>query len=388
MEVYILDSLYRPTAVVDTHESFIWTERFKAIGDFEFVLHSTLENRNLFPVGTLIAIEESYRVMKVETVLDSTDSEGNASLKLTGRSLEEILENRLAKADFTDLTTAPKWIIEDLPADIVRKIFHDICVTGVLDPGDIIPSVSEVSIFPPDTIPEPSDEVVYAIDPTTVYLAMKTLCDIYNIGFRLVRDPSTFQLHFDVYMGSDRTTSQTDLDAVVFSPGLGNLKNTSELTTIALYKNVAYILTPLGYEIVYADGVDETVAGFERQVLVVVANDITDPETVTPDSIQRGKEELAKARRFSVFDGEISQNSQYKYGIHYHLGDHVEKESPSGSSSIMQVTEQIFVSDQEGDRSYPTLTIVEFITPGSWDSLNPDLSWDDIDPDLVWNDFE
>lgn len=388
MEIYVLDSLYRPTGVVvDTYVSFIWTERFKAYGDFQLVLSSTLENRNRLPVGTNIMIEESYRVMTVETVQDATDDEGRAVLTLTGRSLEIIFENRLAKEDFTDLTTAPKWIITDLPADIVRKMFHDICGIGYLFPEDIIAGVTEASLFPPDNIPEPADEIVYEIEPMTLYKAMKDLCDVYNIGFRLIRDPATFGLYFDVYMGSDRTTQQTTLDAVVFSPDLENLKNTTELTTTALYKNVAYILCPIGYEIVYADGVDESVTGFERRVLVVVANDITDPEDITPRMFQRGREELAKYRRFSVFDGEITQNSQYKYGAHFNLGDHVTFEKSNGVSNVMQVTEQIFVSDQEGDRSYPTLTINEFVTPGSWDAFNPSVTWDEVDPGLTWDDM-
>jgi hypothetical protein len=52
----------------------------------------------------------------------------------------------------------------------------------------------------------------------------------------------------------------------------------------------------------------------------------------------------------------------------------------------MQVTEQIFVSDSEGERSYPTLTITKFITPGTWSSPEWNIEWSAVDPDLDWAD--
>ena|SRR5882757_5302331 len=379
MEIYILDSLYRRQTVVDKFDSLIWTERFSAYGDFELHLHSTLENRNLFPAGTKFSINESYRVMIVETVEDSTDDNGTKLLKLTGRSLEAILDSRLARGSMDDLTTDPKWILTGTPVEIATQIFHDICVTGILHASDIIPMVTEGSIFPDDTIPPPVDDISYEIDPKTVYTAEKDLCDQYLLGFRLVRNFDTSQLYFDIYTGSDRTTHQSVLPAVLFSPELDNLQNTSELTSSAAYKNVAYVLSPVGSEIVYAPEADSSVAGFDRKVMIVQADDITDtdPPTASALMVQRGIDELAKNRKSSAFDGEISQNSQYKYGTDYNLGDLVTLRNTDGIMNDMQVTEQIFVSDNQGDRSYPTLTVNQFVTPGSWLALPADKVWND-----------
>lgn len=387
MEIYTLDSLFRRILVVDRFESLIWTERFSAYGDFELQLHSTISNRNLFVPGVRIAINESYRVMMVETTEDITDDEGRQTLKVKGRSLEAILENRLAMAALTDLTTDPKWILEGFPLDIATQLFHDICILGILDAGDII-AVTEGSIFPTDTIPAPTDEIIYSIDPITLYQALKDLCDVYAMGFRLVRDLDTSILYFDVYMGSDRTTSQTALAAVVFSPDLENLRNTAQLTTIAVYKNVAYVISPVGHEVVYPTDVDPSIEGFERNVLIVKADDITDviPADATAKMIQRGNEELAKNRRFTVFDGELAQTNQYKYGVDYNLGDLVELRNDEGTTAKMQITEQIFVSDKEGERSYPTLSINTFITPGSWLAWDFNQEWEDVGPTEYWED--
>jgi Siphovirus ReqiPepy6 Gp37-like protein len=391
VDIYILDSLYRRSLLVDKYSSFIWTERLSSLGDFELILQSTRENRTRFKTGVRLGIRDSFRVMVVKTVEDSIDAEGHFSLKVTGLSLEEILNDRVARGVLSDLTTDPKWVLTGTPDAIAKQIFHDICVTGVLDAGDIITGVNEGSmLFPTDTISPPIDEITIELEPTTVYQAEHDLCGLYSMGFRLVKDGDTSQLYFDIYTGSDRTTQQTSLPAVVFSPNLDNLQNTSELSSNAIYSNVAYVISPVGHEVVYPLDIDPGITGFERRVLLVKADDIKDEDSgvASAKMIQRGMEELAKHRLYAAFDGELNQNSQYKYGIHYNLGDLIEVRNTDGVTNVMQVTEQIFVSDNNGDRSYPTLSLNTFITAGSWLARPFSQVWLDLDDDpSYWADL-
>lgn len=390
MDVYILNQIYRREKVVDSFESLIWTERFAAIGDFEMTIHSTPENRALLVPGVRLGLNESHRVMTIETVENSTSEDGLQILKIKGRSLESILDDRLARDNLANLTTESKWVITDKPAVIARKIFHDICILGQLDAGDIIPLVAEGStIFPADNVAEPSETITYEIEPMSVYWAIKNIADQYTFGFRLIRNLDAGQLYFDIYTGSDRTTQQTVLPAVVFSQELDNLQNTSSLTSTALYKNVAYVISPVGHEVVYPLDVDPTIAGFERRVLFVKADDIedVDPNIASARMIQRGKDELAKYRSLFAFDGEINQNSQYKYGTDYRLGDLVELRDSDGGSNNMQVTEQIFVSDTQGDRSYPTLALNFYIGAGTWSAWEfSNKTWSEFGLTEYWED--
>lgn len=386
MEAYTLDPLLRRVGVIDRFESLIWTERFNAFGDFQMEIESTQATRTMLKAGTLLAMNESYRVMTVETIEDGDDSEGRRMLSVKGRSIEAILLDRVAKNSTADLTTSPKWIITDEPAEIARKIFHDICVTGTLDLADKIPFIIEGSIMPVDTIPEPLDPITVEMEPTTVYTAIEEICNVWNLGFRMLRNYDASELYFDVYAGSDRTTSQSVLAPVIFTPSLDNLQNTKELTTIEKAKNVAYVYSPAGFQKVYPIGVDPDVEGFERHVLVVNASDITvDNPDVASALIQRGNAELAKNRVYQAFDGEISRYSQYKYGTHYNLGDVIEMRNIDGLINNMRVTEQIFVSDREGERSYPTLSLNTFITTGSWLSWLNNKVWEDMGPTEYWN---
>jgi len=386
MEAYILDPLLRRQEVIDSFESFIWTERFQAYGDFQLDLLPNTRYRSLIKTGTRLAMNESYRVMEVETLEDTVDTEGRQILTIKGRSIESILESRVAKESDDDLETSPKWVITDEPAKVARKIFHDICVEGVLDPGDVIPFIVEGTFMPEDTLAEPVDPITVELEPTTVYDAIKEICEVWNLGFRILRQTDDSKLYFDVYSGSDRTTGQTTLPPVIFAPGLDNLQNIKELTTVEKAKNVAYVFSPAGFQKVYALDVEEDISGFDRRVLVVNASDITtdNPNPVSA-MIQRGKEELAKNKAMQSLDGEISQFSQYRYGVDYNLGDIVEMRNSNGVTNNMRVTEQIFVQDREGQRSYPTLTVNTFITTGSWLSWLNNKVWSEL-TDEEWAD--
>jgi hypothetical protein len=240
--------------------------------------------------------------------------------------------------------------------------------------------------MPEDTIPEPLDPITVEMEPTTVYQAIEEICNIWNLGFRMLRNYDTSEIYFDVYTGSDRTTAQSVLSPVIFTPSLDNLQNTKELTTIEKAKNVAYVYSPAGFQKVYPVGVEPDIDGFDRHVLVVKATDITsDNPDVASALIQRGTEELAKNRIFQAFDGEIGQHSQYKYGIDYNLGDVIEMRNTDGVINNMRITEQIFVSDREGERSYPTLMLNVFITTGSWLSWLNNKVWSDMGLTEYWD---
>lgn len=386
MELYTLDGLLRRTEVIDRFESLIWTERFTDIGDFQLLIESTKETRQLLSAGTRLALNDSHRVMKCELTDDKYDNEGRRMLEVTGRSIEQVLDDRLTKvAVYGGGVAVPgKWVLDGLPADLMRYIVAQVCMSGGLDQ---IPNMTTGNIFPYDTIPEPDQSVHQEIEVKSLFVALKEMADAYDIGFRIARDPFTGQLYFNVYPGSDRTTGQSDYPPVLFSPELDSLQNAREVKSIAAAKTVAYVYsedftTP---RIVYAPGTDPALAGFDRRVLHVEANDIkADMPNFEAIFEQRGKEELAKNRTFAGFDGELNQRAEFSYGRDYNLGDIVETRSSDGATSLMRVTEQIFVSDAEGDRSYPTLTISQFIEPGSWIAPKYNVPWASMDETEFW----
>lgn len=390
MELYVLDDQLRRTEVVDLFDSLIWTERYSAAGDFQLDIHSDQTTRSLFTPDTLLAINESYRVMRVDTTESKDNEDGTSTLTVTGTSLETVLMDRTAMPAFAGTTAAPKWNVTGTPGNIARMLFKTICVDLALSPEDAIPFYKPGNLLPAGTIKEPTDLITAAFDPDTLYNSIKSICDTYNLGFRLLRNFDESELYFDIYTGNDRTTSQTKNPVVIFSKALGNLQGISKLTSNAALKNVAYVFSPNGTAVVYAQDVDPNTEGFERRILTVNATDMDTSLTgsALQDALQqRGIQELAKNRVTFAFDGEIPQNSPYKYGTHYNLGDLVEMRDDDGTANYMRVTEQIFASDQQGDRSYPTLALDTIITPGSWPTWPASQYWADVDDAIEWADL-
>ena len=372
MDIYLLDNQLRRTTIVDLYKSLIWTERYSEYGDFELVLHNTRNNLNLFQNGTRIRIAKSNRIMEVETVSVKEDADGAETLTVTGRSLEFVLINRCH----------PKWDYgPGTPSAIANAIFKDLCITGIVSVDDRIPQLVEGISSPAGNIPEPTEEITMTLGPGKIYETIKQICDIYNLGFRIIRNgEDPVSLYFEVYTGDDRTSTQNLKPAVIFSKSLENLSNISYISSVADYKNTAYVFSENGFEIVYADSTNTSVSGFERRVLLVEANDIdlvAGPE-LTAILRQKGREELAKNRAVIAFDGEIPQTNTYRYGVDYNLGDMVELRDTDGKINNMRVTEQIFISDDQGDRSYPTLSFDLLITPGSWASWSASQEWEDV----------
>ena len=391
MELYLLDTLYRKAHLFDRFESLIWTERFSSFGDFKLIIESTPTTRSLFKPGALLGLSESYRMMIAESVEDKTDDDGRRVLEVQGPSAEAFMKHRAAArgVSLIDTTLISNWTITKPPADLVREIVKSSISSYALDGFDNISFLRDTSerFSPQENVLEPPDPITVKVLPAPLYDVVKEICDSWQMGFRFVKPHAGAALYFEVYCGNNRTSGQSSRTPVIFSPELDNLQNITSLRTIENAKNIAYVFSPAGFEIVRPESVDPYSFGFERRVLTVSADDV---EAGTPNASQilrqRGFEALAQAKAINAFDGEINQNSRYIYGVDYSVGDLVEIRNIDGVANQMRVTEQIFVSDREGDRSYPTLELATFINEGSWMSWRSNITWGDLATDpITWS---
>jgi hypothetical protein len=392
-EWYTLDDSLRRDTVIEDFESFIWTERYSAAGEFQIITKSTFQSRRLLSVGTRIVRKVTYSnepqyVMTIETVSDEIDESGVHNLTVTGTSLEALLDDRVAMPSLTDTTTQPNWVITGTPGDIVREMFTTVCVTGALSANDTIPFYHSGTLLPAGGIPEDSSTITVTAEPDTLYNTIKKICDTYFLGFRLVRNGEHGQIYFEVFTGSDRTSAQTTLNPVIFDPNMDNLEKTSLLQSSALKKTVAYVFAQNGTATVTALWGDTAATGSDRRVLLVNSNN-SDPAGPDLDAALALEGFLALTGKNDVyaFDGELPQENRYIYGRDYKLGDLVEeRNSDGGFGNQMIVTEQIFSSDKDGDRAYPTLVIKQVITPGTWFTYDPDQYWSEVPSTEVWDD--
>lgn len=384
-EWYTLDDSLRRDTVIEGFESFIWTERYSGYGDFQVITKSTFQSRQLLTPQTMIAMNKSTYVMMIDTVVDETAEDGTRNLTVTGKSLEALLDSRVAMPAVTDTTTTPAWVVVDTPGNVCRYMFNQICVVGVLNENDTIPFYQAGTLLPAGNIPEESSTITVSAPPDTLYNTIKKICDTYFLGFRLVRNGEQSQIYFEVYTGNDKTSDQVILDPVIFTPNMDNLEKGTLLTSSAPVKDVAYVFAQNGSRVVYAVGADINATGQNRRVLLINSSNTAEAGIELDDGLEAEAQiALANSRLIYAFDGELPQVTQYEYGVHYHLGDLVEERNADGYGNQMLVTEQIFSSDKTGEKSYPTLTAKLLITPGTWSATPGTLHWEDEDESVIW----
>lgn len=95
MEAYVLDKSFQLTGVVDMFMSFIWTERYAALGDFELVLPLESPALEFLTKGSYVFINESDRTMLVDTIEIETDVDSGNTVIVKGPSIEDFLDRRV-----------------------------------------------------------------------------------------------------------------------------------------------------------------------------------------------------------------------------------------------------------------------------------------------------
>lgn len=401
MDIFILDALLRQIDVVDEYISFIWTERWSSIGDFELVTIATPSNKYRFVPDTKLSITQSKRVMIVETVEETDDVENGSILKVKGRCLNSLIQKRVAArvSPITSLILNTWDTYGFSPMELLDLYFFSICYDGELSTGDIIPFVQlSGSLYPAENIPDPYPSgIEYSLKPKDLYAALREICDAYDIGFRFYRDPNASKLYFEPTMGSDRTMAQTDFPPVTFSQDMANLIDTTEFTDYSNYYNAVQVIyfykddldnDVTISEFVKAAELDFSEGGFDQKTKFLSVTQIPEDMLlvdVPAYLIKLGQEELGRSRPVNLYDGEVAKNSLYVYEVDYNLGDIVEVRGNDGGTAYMRVVEQIFKCDSAGEAAYPSLITKSSILPGTWSSWKYDIEWSAMGSGEYWS---
>lgn len=352
MDLYVLDKNLELIDIIDEYESFIWTDRYSEYGDFELYTSATQQMIDRIKLGYYIRNQLSDHVMIVEEILITADAEDGNHLKVTGRSLESILDRRIVwglKTISGNLQNGVKTLINECiisPSDSNRKI------------GNFIFEDSTDS-----AITSLSIEAQYTGD--NLYDVIQNICYEANLGFQITLNDNK-QFVFKLYSGIDRSYNQSTNPYVVFSPKFENLSNSNYIESDTKLKNV----TLVGGEGEGAERKYTTVgsgSGLERRELFTDARDISsdvgDGVTLTEEEYtsqlqQRGKEKLAENQKTVSFDGTVEASVMYEYGVDYFNGDIVQIENEYGHEGRARVIETIISEDENGTFMYPTFETI------------------------------
>lgn len=379
MEPYTLNRNFIKQEVVDGFHSIIWVERYYGDSEVELVVPATPEMIGLLPTGTFLSINESDEVM----VLETRNIE-DGKLKITGISLLPWMNNRFVRT--TAVHKDQTWSLTGVPGWILWAIIYYMCVegspylNGAINTG--IPNPQKLAI--PGLGLKDWDksgiEVTYPVPYGPVYNAMRELATGAEIGMQITLEAVTdtaYFLGFRSYKGLNRTSNQTLNPVVRFSPQMDSFANIKELQSIAALKTDVYVFAPAVEKPVpttpgSASRAGPPYTGFDLRAEMILASDITvevNAETGEPgpgaDQIllnmlmARAANELSNNSFIIAVDGEIVPENQFKYGIHYNLGDIIEVQGNSGVVQTSRITEYIRSQDEGGERAYPTVAALD-----------------------------
>ena len=377
MNIYTLNRKFLRQDIIDGFNSVIWTERYYGDSEVELVVPATTAMIQKLVPGTFLALDGSDEVMILETY---NIEAGN--LKVTGLSLLPWLNNRFIR-------TSPKhddqyWYISGMPpGQVLWYIVNNMCVAGspylngTINTGIVNPQQLAIPGLILKDFDKAGGNISVGVPYGPIYDALREIATTYEVGMQITLDSASdtaYTLAFRTYRGLDRTSGQTLYPPVRFSPQLDSLTDIKELQSIAALKTLVYAFAsnnpvdandvPLATTpgVSALSGTQYT--GFDLRALLVFSSDITtdmvggSAANLLAVLNSRAKDELNNNRFEKAVDGEIVPANQFRYGVHYNLGDVIEVQGNSEIISTSRVTEYIRSQDEAGERAYPTVAML------------------------------
>lgn len=355
--IYVLNQSLEIQGVIDEYISAIWRPSYSEVGDFELYLPAdakavALLQKNFYLVRgcdiTVAAGVVTYRkVMVIKNFDISTDVENGDFLTVTGRELKYILHQRIV------------WQQTTLSGTVEEGIRQ------LIDENAISPTVANRKM--PNVILGEACGVTETIDKqiTGDYLdeAIVDICTTYDIGWDAYITGG--QIVFEIYKGTDRSYSQSEVPFVVFSDEFENLFNTSYQMQTEGFANATRIGGEgEGTERKFATVGDE-LAGFDRFETFTDAKDISkteDDKTISDSEYilllqERGRENLASLSTTEGFSGEVLPDVAFVYGQDFNLGDMVTVINRYGITRDVRVLSAIESEDEAGTKLVPQFNI-------------------------------
>lgn len=346
--------------IVNGLRSKMWVERYRDSGEFEFVAPASSRIREKLPIGSLISHIDTDEIMVVETHSISESKGERSNVVVSGRSYETILEGRVVGANnnfpnfpISDYVLAPNpsWV------QAVALVLDHISAGSVVDPYDVLPYVDVVH-----SVSGVSESVERSVSRGELYPLLLELLELDNLGIKTVRPTiESDNTQFIIHQGIDRS------NVVMFSHDSEEIESADYLWSNKLLKNSA-LVTGRWVE-VRVDNLSDI--EYQRRTMYIDAKDIdeqydelpTDPSILNSIYVkmeQRGQTLLAAQRNIALSKAEITQTgTRSVYRQDYGLGDLVTVHGDYLESSVRRVIEHVEIEDEQGMRSYPTLTADE-----------------------------
>lgn len=352
-EILVMDKNFNAHYILDTYESFIWTDRYSTYGDFEIYLPMSLDLNDNIPQEYYLSSSGSDRIMIVEELQIKSDVEEGSKAIIRGRSLESILERRIVWK---------QTILDGYLQGQVEKLINQ----NIISPEDSNRKIPNFVFKNSEDSRITSLKIKAQFTGDTIYDAVKSICDSVGLGFKVTLSDD-FKFVFELFCGQDRSYDQTSNPFVIFSPAFENIVDSAYIESKKTLRTIALVAgeNEGSDRKTYVVG-NGSITGLNRRELFVDARDIsstTESGTLTATEYnslleQRGREKLAENIVTSSFDGRAETNMMFRYNEDFYIGDIVQIENEYGFTERVRVVEFIQSESLSGSDDYPTFETV------------------------------
>lgn len=345
MEPLVYNTKFEAIGYVDVFYSFIWSDRYLGYGDFELVVPALERYLNMIRQDYYLTIKESEHVMIVEEISIETNAETGNELKITGRSLESILERRII------------WGQKSLNGNFQNAI-KSLLVDAIISPkiGDRRIDNFKFKASTDQRITALTVEGQYTGD--VLYDVVKSLCAKENLGFKVVMD-ANYNFVFSLYAGIDRSYDQSENDYIIFSSKFENLLSSNYIKSKKLLKNVSLVAGEGEGASRKTLAVGEA-SGMDRREMFSDANDISSKVTdntqdeKTAESIEYNDSAIPEltAKKITI----TASNIEFHVGDSYDWSSGVTVTATYSDNSTKDVTKFCDFTPKSGDIAKKTDT--------------------------------
>lgn len=356
MEFLVLNQAFEVISVVDRYESILWVDRYDTPGEFEIYTPVTTDILENVVVNNYLWFKDSKKLMIVEDLEIKTDTEDGNTIKITGRSLESILDRRCIIG------------VINVSGNL-QEVIHYLLDDNIINPSDPERKISNF-IFKTNSDPRVTDYIYDGqFDGGTLLEAIESICQSASLGFQILLNMNN-QFEFSLYAGTDRSYNQEDLPWVVFKPSFDNIVNSVYTENNSDAKTFCYVhseYTEYHEESSESETIDVirtagSGSGLHRKE-VYVSSSISKEEDMTLDDFYRKLDQdasasLSERKVKKKFDGECETERMFKYDRDFFLGDICQVANEYGFETPSRVSEYMWSVSSSGVKNYPTFTAI------------------------------
>ena len=310
MELLFLNENFEIKKLVDTFQNFSWQHKYFEPGCFsiETFLEDYAEIREN---NCKYLCSKDYRETALIETVKYKGSYNNTNVVLTGRFLEQVLEDRVIKNTFTYTGTRE---------EIARKLVNDFCINceNPLFNGNLRLG----------TYKGLGSRIVYQNTGDDIKTALYSLLKVEDMSYSIDYDYTQNTLTFNVWKGLDRTESQSVNSWAIFSRNFENIEKDEYSKDETQFKNVAYVAGEgIGGDRIVVE-VNQVANDEDRKELYVDARDLQQKDDMSDSEYrqtlyQRGLEKLEENNRVEITEFEVDINANITYKEDFDLGDKV-----------------------------------------------------------------